>query len=187
MLELILSFDIFITVEWISRFAGIGSLGIVDNEKNKLVGLGVIMSVLKFVTIKKLFSFAVIASMTGFIAGCAGSNSGPMNVDSLGATGGISSKVINRGKSVEIGKFLHWNGNCWAQTIPGIKIVKRPKYGSISVSKGNMMIPSTECKGIPIKGSKMVYRGHRRGTDEFSYRVTSGPRAGIHTVRITVK
>ncbi len=50
-----------------------------------------------------------------------------------------------------------------------------------------MMIPSTECIGIPIKGTKMVYRARRKGNDQFSYRVTSGPRAGVHTVNITVK
>jgi|GEM_PF-4794695 len=152
-----------------------------------IVGLGVTMSVLKLVSIKNFLAFLVISSMSVFVSGCAGGNQGPLNVDSLGATGGISSKVLRRGQSVEIGKFLHWNGNCWAQTIPGVKIVKRPKYGSISVNKRNMMIPSTECKGIPIKGTKMVYRARRKGNDQFSYRVTSGPRAGVHTVNITVQ
>lgn len=152
------------------------------------MGLGVIMSLLKLVSIKNVFVFAALSFMGAFVAGCASSaQQGPLNIDSLGATGGISSKVLRRGQSVEIGKFLHWNSNCWAQTIPGVKIVKRPKYGSVSVSKRNMEIPTTECKGIPIKGTKMVYRARRKGNDQFSYRVTSGPRAGVHTVNITVK
>ena len=151
------------------------------------LGLGVRMSVFNIVSFKKFIVASVFAGVASLLTGCAGSDTGPINVDSLGATGGISSKVINRGQRVEIGKFLHWNGNCWAQTIPDVKIVKRPKYGSVAVSRGNMEIPSTSCKGIPIKGSKLTYRGYRKGTDEFSYRVTSGPRAGVHTVHITVK
>jgi len=102
------------------------------------VGLGVRMSVFNFVSLKKFFLFSLFASMAVFLAGCASSDTGPINVDSLGATGGISSKVVSRGQRVEIGKFLHWNGNCWAQTIPDVKIVKRPEYGSVSVSLGNM-------------------------------------------------
>lgn len=151
------------------------------------VGLDVGMSAFNFVSLKKIFVFSLFVSIAGFLAGCASSDTGPLNVDSLGATGGISSKVVSRGQRVEIGKFLHWDGNCWAQTIPDVKIVSRPKYGSVSVSRGNMEIPSTDCKGIPIKGSKLTYRARRKGNDEFSYRVTSGPRAGVHTVTITVK
>ena len=122
----------------------------------------------------------------GVMAGCAGPQ-GQMTGVSLGATGGLSSLAVNRGRSVEVGKFLHWDKNCWAATVPDIKIVKRPKLGSVYVSRGNMMIPASECKGIPIRGAKLTYRGSRKGVDEFSYRVTSGPRAGVHTVRLTVK
>lgn len=151
------------------------------------MGLGVTMSVFNFVSFKKFLTVSLFAGLASVLAGCAGSDTGPLNVDSLGATGGISSKVVKRGQRVEIGKFLHWNGNCWAQTIPDVKIVKGPKNGSVSVSRGNMEIPTTSCKGIPIKGSKLTYRARRKGNDEFSYRVTSGPRAGVHTVHITVK
>ena len=151
------------------------------------VGLGVTMSVFNFVSFKTFLLVSFFSSLAGVLAGCAGSDTGPLNVDSLGATGGISSKVIKRGQRVEIGKFLHWDGNCWAQTVPDVKIVKRPKNGSASVSRGNIEIPTTSCKGIPIKGSKLTYRARRKGNDEFSYRVTSGPRAGVHTVHITVK
>lgn len=138
------------------------------------------------VSLKTILGVACATMVTGFVTGCA-SNGAPMNGDSLGATGGLSSSVVSRGKSVEIGRFLHWDKNCWAATIPNVKIVKRPKLGSVSVSRGNHMITTTECKGIPIKGVKLTYRGHRKGVDEFSYRVTSGPRAGVHTVRLTVK
>ncbi len=135
--------------------------------------------------LKRLLAVVLFGAFAGSVAGCAGP--GGLDVSSLGASGGISDKTISRGRSVEIGRFLHWNSNCWAETIPNVKIVKRPKYGSVSISRGNHMIPTTECKGIPIKGSKLTYRGHRRGVDEFSYRVTSGPRAGVHTVRLTIK
>lgn len=135
---------------------------------------------------KKITGLVMVAGLSGLVSGCAG-NGGPMNGDSLGATGGISSQVVNRGRSVEIGRFLHWDKNCWAATIPTVKIISRPKLGSLSVSQGNHEITTTECKGIPIKGAKLTYRGHRAGVDEFSYRVTSGPRAGVHTVRLTVK
>ena len=135
--------------------------------------------------LKQIFAVLLLGGVASLGAGCAGP--GGMNVASLGASGGISDKTISRGRSVEIGRFLHWNGNCWAETIPNVKIVKRPKLGSVHVSRGNHMIPTTGCKGIPIKGAKLTYRGHRRGNDEFSYRVTSGPRAGVHTVRLTVK
>ena len=120
------------------------------------------------------------------MAGCAGPG-GAITGDSLGATGGLSASVVSRGRSVQVGQFLHWDKNCWAASVPNVKIVKRPKLGSVSVSRGNIIIPTTECKGIPIRGAKLVYRGHRKGVDEFSYRVTSGPRAGVHTVRLTVK
>lgn len=135
---------------------------------------------------KKIVGFALVAGLSGFVAGCAGSGAG-ITGDSLGASGGLSSKVISRGRSVEIGRFLHWDKNCWAETIPNVKIVKKPRLGSLSISRGNHVIQVTECKGIPIKGSKLTYRGYRKGVDEFSYRVTSGPRAGVHTVRLTVK
>ena len=135
--------------------------------------------------LKQFLGLFLVAAAAGFMGGCSGP--GGMNVASLGASGGISDKTISRGRTIEVGRFLHWNGNCWAETIPNVKIVKRPKLGSVSVSRGNHMIPTSECKGIPIKGSKLTYRGHRKGVDEFSYRVTSGPRAGVHTVRLTIK
>ena len=127
--------------------------------------------------------------VAGFVAAFAGgcASNGGMSGDGLGAYGGVSSKVVSRGKTVEIGRFLHWDKNCWADTIPNVKIVKRPKLGSLSVRRGNHEILTTECRGIPIKGTKVTYRGYRKGVDEFSYRVTSGPRAGVHTVRLTVK
>lgn len=134
----------------------------------------------------KLVGLAAFVSLMSLLVGCAGP-SGPMNIDSLGASGGVSSKTISRGRAFEVGRFLHWDGNCWADTIPDVKIVKRPKFGSVSVARGNFEIPTSICKGIPIKGAKLTYRGHRRGVDEFSYRVTSGPRAGVHTVRLTIK
>ena len=135
---------------------------------------------------KQVIGLAFVVAVAGSLGGCA-SNGGVLDGDSLGATGGVSSKVVNRGRSVEIGRFLHWDKNCWAASIPNVKIVKRPKLGSLSVSRGNHMITTSECKGIPIKGAKLTYRGRRKGVDEFSYRVTSGPRAGVHTVRLTVK
>ncbi len=135
---------------------------------------------------KQVIGLAFVVSLVGSLGGCA-SNGGVLDGDSLGATGGVSSKVVNRGRSVEIGRFLHWDKNCWAATIPNVKIVKRPKLGSVSVSRGNHMITTSECKGIPIKGTKLTYRGRRKGVDEFSYQVTSGPRAGVHTVRLTVQ
>lgn len=135
---------------------------------------------------KKIVGLALVAGLCGFVSGCANQGAG-ITGDSLGASGGLSSKVISRGRSVEIGRFLHWDKNCWAATIPNVKIVKKPKLGSLSVSRGNHEILVTECKGIPIKGSKLTYRGYRKGVDEFSYRVTSGPRAGVHTVRLTVQ
>ena len=134
---------------------------------------------------KQGLGLAVVVMIAGSVGGCA--SSGVMDGDSLGATGGLSSKVVSRGRSVEIGRFLHWDKNCWAASIPNVKIVKRPKLGSLSVSRGNHMITTSECKGIPIKGAKLTYRGRRKGVDEFSYQVTSGPRAGVHTVRLTVK
>lgn len=133
----------------------------------------------------RLVGVVIATLMVGGLAGC--SNGGSLAGDSLGATTGISSKVIKRGRSVEIGRFLHWDKNCWAATIPNVQIVKKPKLGSLSISRGNHVIPVTECKGIPIKGAKLTYRGYRKGVDEFSYRVTSGPRAGVHTVRLTVQ
>lgn len=133
-----------------------------------------------------ILGFAVVAGLSGVFAGCAGPG-GALTGDSLGATGGLSSMAVSRGRSVEIGRFLHWDKNCWAASVPNVKIVKRPKYGSVYVSRGNHVIPTTSCKGIPIKGAKLTYRGRRKGVDEFSYRVTSGPRAGVHTVRLTVK
>lgn len=138
---------------------------------------------MKMTTLIKLVFAVGLAA--GGLAGCAAG--GNMTGDSLGATGGLSDKVVKRGRSVQIGQFLHWDKNCWAATIPDVKIVKKPKLGSASVSRGNMMIPTTECKGIPIKGAKLVYRPYRKGTEVFSYRVTSGPRAGVHTVRLTVQ
>lgn len=134
---------------------------------------------------KQGLGLAVVVAISSSIGGCA--SGGVMDGDSLGATGGLSSKVVSRGRSVEIGRFLHWDKNCWAASIPNVKIVKRPKLGSLSVSRGNHMITTSECKGIPIKGAKLTYRGRRKGVDEFSYKVTSGPRAGVHTVRLTVK
>ena len=148
------------------------------------MGMRVVMS--GNLSFKTLVNVIGALFITGLVAGCA-SNGGPITGDSLGASGGLSAKVIKRGRSVEIGRFLHWDKNCWAATIPNVKIVKRPKLGSVSVSRGNHMIPTTECKGIPIKGSKLTYRAYRKGVDEFSYRVTSGPRAGVHTVRLTVQ
>jgi hypothetical protein len=142
------------------------------------------MSLIKYVRLGLIAGITLLTA--GLVAGCAGPQ-GKMTGVSLGATGGLSSMNVKRGRTVEVGTFLHWDKNCWAATVPDIKIVKRPKYGSVSVSRGNMMIPASECKGIPIRGAKLKYRGHRRGADEFSYRVTSGPRAGVHTVRLTVK
>lgn len=135
---------------------------------------------------KNLAGVLFVAVGCALMAGCAGPG-GAITGDSLGATGGLSASVVSRGRSVQVGQFLHWDKNCWAASVPNVKIVKRPKLGSVSVSRGNIIIPTTECKGIPIRGAKLVYRGHRKGVDEFSYRVTSGPRAGVHTVRLTVK
>lgn len=141
-------------------------------------------------SIIKRVKFGFVAGMAlltaGVVTGCAGPQ-GQMTGESLGASGGLSSIAVQRGRSVEVGKFLHWDKNCWAATVPDVKIVSRPKLGSVSVSRGNHMIPASECKGIPIRGAKLTYRGHRKGVDEFQYRVTSGPRAGVHTVRLTVK
>ncbi len=134
---------------------------------------------------KNLVGFGVVALLASGLAGC--SNGGSMTGDSLGASGGLSSMTVKRGRAVEVGRFLHWDKNCWAATIPNVQIVKKPKLGSLSVSRGNHKIMTTECKGIPIKGSKLTYRAYRKGSEEFSYRVTSGPRAGVHTVRLTVK
>jgi len=138
------------------------------------------------VSLRRVLSVVCVTLVAGIMSGCAGGG-GMVTGDSLGATAGLSSKVIRRGQSVEIGRFLHWDKNCWAATVPNVKIVKRPKFGSVSVSRGNHMITTSECKGIPIKGAKLTYRGRRKGVDEFSYRVTSGPRAGMHTVRLTVQ
>ena len=135
--------------------------------------------------IKQMIGLGVIALFASGLAGC--SSGGNLTGDSLGATGGLSAMTVKRGRSVEVGKFIHWDKNCWAATIPDVQIVKKPKLGSLSISRGNHMITTTECKGIPIKGAKLTYRAYRSGTEEFSYRVTSGPRAGVHTVRLTVQ
>ena len=144
--------------------------------------------------VNPLLGLLVAGMMAVVLGGCA-SSGGALDGDSLGVSGGasfghssgLSSKVVKRGKRVEIGRFVHWDKNCWADTIPDVKLVKRPKLGSVSVQRGNHEIPTTTCKGIPIKGAKLTYRGVRKGVDEFTYRVTSGPRAGVHTVRLTVQ
>ena len=136
--------------------------------------------------VNPLLGLLVAGMMAAVLGGCA-SSGGALVGDSLGASGGLSSQVVKRGKRVEIGRFVHWDKNCWADTIPDVKIIKRPKLGSVSVQRGNHEIPTTTCKGIPIRGAKLTYRGFRKGVDEFTYRVTSGPRAGVHTVRLTVQ
>lgn len=137
-------------------------------------------------SLKALFGIVLAIGVSGLVAGC-GTSGGALDGGALGATGIVSSKVIGRGQSVEIGRFLHWDKNCWADTIPQVKIVKPPKFGSVAVKQGNHKIMTGVCEGIPIKGSRLTYRGRRKGVDSFTYSVSSGPQAGVHTVQLTVQ